>query len=182
MVSIDKSADGRANAYHVQCPLMGHCRPYAACLRLVEQRQAGKGSLLYSSCMTAIDNRVCVAVSMREEEKLKGEAIYFIEREGIGSTPPAKHSRAETKAAPASMPRVESKPIDKPARKNKSALIDRISTEDYASAINAAVKSELETKMVESVPTEPTRTKTPAISAKPGESLLAMARRLKGVV
>lgn len=76
----EASADGRRNAYHVSCEVMGHNRPYAACLRLCNSPKNSVFVLLYSECTHAIERGNCPAERMRLEEKEKGEAIYFVER------------------------------------------------------------------------------------------------------
>jgi hypothetical protein len=74
------SADGKRNAYYTQCKAIESTKPYAMCQYIIDHKDDGSMATIYSDCLTAIRRGNCAAVGMREEEKLKGQAIYFIER------------------------------------------------------------------------------------------------------
>ncbi|WP_374335574.1 hypothetical protein [Methyloversatilis sp.] len=74
------SRDGKRNAMHIRCDVVGHARPYAVCAHLCEKRKQGELDAIYSECSTAIKRGSCPALAMIAEEKEKGIAIYFKER------------------------------------------------------------------------------------------------------
>jgi hypothetical protein len=74
------SADGKRNAFYTQCVELQTRRPYAACQHILDHRDDEGIESIYGDCLTAIRRGRCSASDMRDEEKLKGQAIYFTER------------------------------------------------------------------------------------------------------
>src|ERR1700738_3820153 len=74
------SADSKRNAFYTQCAVIGESNPYAMCLFLIERKNDASLQTLYRECTGAIKCGKCPAIAMSEEEKLKGQAIYFVER------------------------------------------------------------------------------------------------------
>lgn len=69
------------NAYYLQgCDTVGRSPAYASCLFKLDELKAGRRHEIYRDCHAAIEARQCKAVGMREEEQLKGQAIYFLPR------------------------------------------------------------------------------------------------------
>ena len=167
-LGIDASADGKRNAYHIRCNVVGHCRPYAACLNLCASRKEGRLDVMYAECSAAIGKKECPALAMRKEEVKAGKAIYFEERK-LSVIESFVHKARKWVVGVTSKPEPsESKP------RRKSVVIDSGS---YADAINIATsEKELKpvTKAVATAPAIP----SVKIEAKPGESLIEMARRL----
>ncbi len=150
------SADAKRNAYYVSCKCVGHSRPYAACLHLIDLRKTGRLEVLYADCSGHIGQKRCPALSMRKEELANNKAIYFVERIKSDMT---FVNRA--KAALATTVNAVREVVASP-----KALPQPVVT-DYAAAINAALKEKSESAS------------TPVVSKpNPGESLLEAARRL----
>jgi hypothetical protein len=74
------SADSKRNAFYTQCNVIGESKPYAMCLYLIERKNDSSLQTLYRECTGAIKCGKCPAIAMKDEEQLKGQAIYFIER------------------------------------------------------------------------------------------------------
>lgn len=72
------SADGKRNAFYHQCEVKGQPRAYVACIARLEGRMEDD-----LDCVSAIQRGRCPAKAMREEELLKGKAIYFVERRRV---------------------------------------------------------------------------------------------------
>lgn len=161
-VPIEASADGKLNAYTSYCPVVGHQRNYAVCLHLCAERKQGRLDVRYSDCSAAIGQRRCPALSMRKEEIAVGHAIYFTERfkfsEGLVE-------RAKEYVTKAVLPPTRAK--SEPAQ-SKMSVLNKIDDSGYAKAINSVIERESKSSEV------------PKVEAKPGESLLDMARRLMG--
>ena len=153
----EASRDGKRNAFHVSCQVVGHNRPYAACLRLIDERKDGRLQVVYADCSAAIGKKQCPALQMRREEVEAHKAIYFIERARmLAGEVTEKVRQFFTK------PAAEPEP-SKSTPSRKSSVIDRIDTGSYADAINAVASAT-----------------TPPVKAEPiaGESPLALAKRL----
>jgi len=74
------SADSKRNAFYTQCAVIGESKPYAMCLYLIERKNDSSLQTLYRECTGAIKCGKCPAIAMKDEEQLKGQAIYFVER------------------------------------------------------------------------------------------------------
>ncbi len=149
------SRDGKRNAFHIRCDVVGHSRAYAACADLCEKRKHGELGEGYTECSNAIQRKTCPALSMMKEEQEKGQAIYFIER--------VKSIIADVKKGlgqfVSNTQGVQSKSVDK-----SSVSKDQFDTGNYADAFNAAQQSQK--PVIEKIET------------KPGESLFELAKRI----
>lgn len=151
------SACGKKNAFHHRCAKVGHSRAYAACLWIIDRAAARELNSNYSTCSAAIGDRGCPALSMRQEEELKGQAIYFT---------PSHVNATATPAAPrpAPQPPTAARPALSP-KKAAGAGLAVVGT--IADAINNYVTERA---------TAPATAITQA--PRPGESPLEFARRL----
>lgn len=152
----DVSADGKRNAFHHHCEVVGHYRSFAVCSHLCGMRKLGRLAESYADCSVAISKKRCPALSMITEEKAAGKAIYFIER--IRDMTETIVTRTREFMRPSKAPHVKSFPsteVRKLVGPRKSSVIDTIDTGGYADAINAM-----------------------KFATKPGESPLALARRM----
>lgn len=75
------SGDGKRNAFHHQCSVIGNQQAYASCVDKLARRKHGALPPIFSLCSAAIGKKECQAIAMRKEELAKGQAIYFIERQ-----------------------------------------------------------------------------------------------------
>ena len=173
---------GGINAYAIPCEIMSFRPGYCVCVNKLDAYKRGRRDFL-PECVTAIGNGTCDAIAMRNEEIKAGKAIYFVHREKLlafqnkteyqGS---GRYSALESlkKKLFGSMTTAVSEPaqsslsVKSPVSKSavsKSAM-PAIDTGGYADAINSA--------LTEKTPLQP----EVKVEAKPGESLLEMARRL----
>ena len=159
----ETSANGKRNAYHNPCEVVGHYRPYAARLNLCSGTKAEHLNEIYGECLSHIKKQRCPALAMKQEEKLAGRAIYFVERMRFEDQP-VHLGVFETVSTPS-----KKRPV-KSLSTGKSSVIDKIDTGTYADAINAEI-GKVATPAAPVVPTI-------KIEAIPGESPLEMARRL----
>lgn len=161
--TIESSANGKRNAFHHHCDVVGHFRPYATCLHLCKERKEGRLNPIYADCSAAIGKKRCPALSMRAEEKEIGRAIYFVERmRNLGESFISMAKELVMGSTPSSTSTVKSTPS------TKSSVIDKIDTGTYADAINAAMKKDEAAAPVTEI----------KIEAKKGESPLELAKRL----
>jgi hypothetical protein len=161
----ETSADGRRNAYFVDCRAIGGRSPYAACLDKIERhKREGELQAIYKDCCTALDGKVCPATAMREQEIEQHKAIYFLERprfKGLG----ALVDKAKQFFKPST--------VEQLAQEEKPAPVVTGIGHDYmAAALNAAVRDEAAKKQ----PAQPDT--TASVQVKTGESMLEAARRL----
>lgn len=150
------SADGTRNSFNHCCDLVGHYRPYAACLNLTVQEKGGRLEDLYDDCLRSIRKGFCTALAMKAEEAAAGQAIYFTERtrySGLAASANQFVSRAAREA------------LSKSHLLHKSSVIDSIDTTDYS----AVIKTEA------ALPAMPV---IAPVEMKTGESPLEMARRM----
>lgn len=72
---------GGDNAFYLSgCDIVQRSPAYASCLFKMAELKAGRRPEIYRDCHEAIEARRCKAVEMRQEEELKGQAIYFFPR------------------------------------------------------------------------------------------------------
>jgi hypothetical protein len=74
------SADGKRNAFYADCRTLQVKKPYAMCQYIIDHTGDASLQTIYSDCLSEIRHGRCTAMGMREEERLKGQAIYFVER------------------------------------------------------------------------------------------------------
>lgn len=188
---ISHSADGKLNAYSHRCDVVSQMMNYAACLwRINVLSDASiKTPADWASCGEAKRFCRCPAANMREEETLKGHAIYFRPREEVRKTwmptatwTPSKPSASKYEAVSITKP-APARPAPAPA-KPKSMFDAMGEGSDYASAINAAASDPTPApapKPAAAVqgPAKPAgESLLKAMPMQPGESPLAYARRL----
>ncbi|AVE44288.1 TPA: hypothetical protein OXK24_001825 [Acinetobacter baumannii] len=78
---VEASAQGDNAFYLEYCGASGYRPAYASCLNRIREIEAGKLlPSVESGCSAAICNKVCQALTMRQEEKRNGAAIYYINR------------------------------------------------------------------------------------------------------
>ncbi|EMB2321538.1 hypothetical protein ACN1NW_000503 [Acinetobacter baumannii] len=78
---IEASAQGNNAFYLEHCDASGYRPAYASCLNRIREIEEGKAlPSVESGCSVAICNNVCQALTMRQNEKREGAAIYYINR------------------------------------------------------------------------------------------------------
>ncbi|MDP9155277.1 MAG: hypothetical protein M3O74_13615 [Pseudomonadota bacterium] len=199
------SADGARNAFYTQCKELQTRRPYAACQHILNNRSEESVERIYGDCLTAISRGRCCASDMRDEENLKGQAIYFTERvkgaavvaqQEAWVAPKRGYQRNKyTEGAPAiPAPKAGLRPMSATAatapKKPAAPVFDG---NIYAAALTAAVKKEKNATNAQPLraPVSPGAT-APApqhpvnttgaptnVSIRAGESPLELARRLR---
>ncbi len=180
---ISASADGKRNRYSRRCDVLGQVMNYAACLwrQGVLSKPDIRTPADWAPCGEAARCGRCNAVQMRQEEELKGHAIYFIDREAKQTLsaeararimPSYDKSSREAPRRPAvSAPTV---PAARPTSVSASAVLD-MAGDTYAEAINAMVAAPATPPAAAPRGAAP----LPKIDMLPGESPLAYARRLR---
>lgn len=149
---VSASESGK-NAYYVPtCDVVEHAPAYASCLDKMKQIRNKTGK--FPACATAARQGRCKAAALRQEEELKGEALYFVPRVALVRT---EHDGT----TPVWSTRM---PPPKPKRRDLPANVGG----DYADAINEAMKS---------LPVAP-RPAMPAPLMVAGETPMQFARRL----
>jgi len=202
------SADGKRNAYYTQCKAIESTKPYAMCQYIIDHQNDGSMATIYSDCLNAIRRGNCAAVGMREEELLKGQAIYFVERvkgaavvaqQDAWVPPVRKASRSgyvRDKYA-AGRP-IEDAPriaIPRPAAPAPAKPAYEFDGNIYAAALNVAMKKDASATNRQPDPSPaaavaaPTPTPVskpvaasapaPTVTIRAGESPLELARRLR---
>ena len=168
---------GGINAYAIPCGIMSFRPGYCVCVNKLDAYQRGRRDFL-PECVTAIGNGTCDAIALRKEEVAAGKAIYFVHREklkafqekrdyGMSGRQSALESLKKklfgSMTTATSEPAKSSLSVKSPVSKPTIPAID---TGGYAEAINSAI--------TEKKPHQPEI----KVEAKPGESLLEMAKRL----
>lgn len=127
---------GGENAHYLNgCDIVEHSPSYSSCLWKISEIQAGRINELHKCCAPAINDGRCKAVGMKQEEELKGQALYYFPRQFL-------MNRVITNLTPASeMPsvsRMKSKFVDVVHKaKPKDIHVDG---GGFADAINAAIQ------------------------------------------
>ena len=155
------SADGKRNAYYVDCNAICEKRPYAVCLHLIERRKAGPLHDIYRDCSAHIGQKRCPAIAMRRQEVEKGVAIFFVERNKSLVTTVVEGAKAFVGKVVESV-----KPAPTPKKVSRAAPF--IAATDYAAAINKAIEEHQNRPPVSAIGT----------SINPGETPLQAARRI----
>lgn len=158
------SADARRNAYYYPCDIVGQRRSFAVCIAKVEKRVCND-----EVCSGAIKRKQCPAIAMREEEVLKGKAIYFTQRNIVEAfiNKLKTFVSGSTEEAPA-------------PKKRESGMLGEISSvPDYSDALTSIAKRE-------SVASKTTPVSFTKFGVRSGETPLEAARRkaaqMKGIV
>lgn len=159
-----------SNAHHIHaCRIIGQSQPYAACLKRINDCEAGLIQEAYTECRRAIGGPACDAWKMRGEEVKAGRALYYLNRSKvrdfytslIATDGPSDPVSVDTGSKP-----VEVTPT--PVKKAETPLGG-----SYADAINATMNS------LSSPEVDPQTSSTPA--QNPGETPLEYVRRLKAM-
>ena len=182
---IEASADGKRNAFSSHCAVVTQMMSYPACLWRQNVLAAPdiRTPADWSPCADARRTGRCNALSMRQEEELKGHAIYFVERGLVRRTLDAAREWgtstldkfvSKTVAAPA-------KPAPAPAPRKADSMLDVMGETSYADAINLAATPAPTPTTAAPAPVAPKPASVPpmTLAMQPGESPLAYARRLK---
>lgn len=201
ILPITASVDGTKNMFYMRCSVIGQMMNYAACLwrQGVLTNPKTRVPADWNPCGEAAKCGRCPAVDMRREEELQGKAIYFRGRSteltvkqqavkfherdyGPVSSITSVHSSEATL-----LPRPTYKPVPQPVvavKRSSGSMLDVMgAATDYAAAINSAVEAKAhvtESAPAKVTPPEPPKPviKVAVGAALPGESPLAMARRL----
>lgn len=178
------------NAYYIKgCDIVQHSPSYAACLWKITENEVGRTYPGKEHCVDAINAKRCRAVEMRQEELLKGVAIYFFPRQFI-------QNKVITNLTPLSeIPVVSPKwgrtvSVERTPPKTKQTALDKEFDGDengFAAAINAEMQNLTNAEIQKPAPvvSAPTVVK-PALPEPPkgrlamlaGETPLQYARRV----
>ena len=161
-IPMSASADGKTNAYVLQCPAAGQAMNYAACLHRLDALKADEHPRDWAGCRSAQLACQCPAQAMREEEELQGRSLYFRAREAVQ----AAVATARKWFMPGDAPMPKAMP-----RRAGSRLDALAHGGTYADALTAAAGDA-------ATPATP-RPVIPIAVAMPGETPLQIARRLK---
>jgi hypothetical protein len=176
------SADSKRNAFYTTCPELQQRRPYPMCQHIIDNRGDANVQELYGDCMTAIRRGKCVAVGMREEEALKGVAIYFIERAKVTGDGVDQATRSQWNT-PAKVPYVRDKYAKGAPPAAHTVKAPEFDGNIYAAALSKAQslsRSSATNSQILDTP-KTTGALAPAVThvSKAGESPLDLARRLR---
>lgn len=193
------------NAFYVQCVVIGQSAPYAACLKKCNDRKLGRLDAQFAECSSAIGQRACPAIHMRQEELDKGQAIHFISRPkllahnayrdrmyaeaaaikaatGVSKRKPGEEFNADAEIPAFKISGVRGyslKPADAPQTRAPASYRPTVpGTGSLADAINMAMVEAKEAP----VATKPVVPVIERPAMLPGESLLAYARRVQALV
>lgn len=163
---ISASADGKRNAYVVNCSAVQQSLNYAACLNRIATLDKGDGPSDWSGCERACNSGRCAAKHMRQEEILAGKSIYFTARNAVAGAIAGARQWISAWNKPVTPPA--------PRRKGASHMLDVMGDlGSMADAINAPASPRAAAPV-----TAPTRMLAPIV-ARTGESPLQMAIRMK---
>lgn len=169
---------GGDNAYYLpRCELVERSPSYASCLWKINENVAGRSADYpsHADCIGPIESRRCPALGMRQEEELKGEAMYYFPRQFINqivitSLTPADQIPKRTEFKNRLPDPIHRGP--KPVPASVAPRIKRIEpvepVTDYAAAINAAMTS---------LATAPVAPAAARLAMLPGETPMQYARR-----
>lgn len=186
------------NAHYLNyCEPGGHRPGYAVCLNKIKAVEEHRLSGQLGGCEAAITNRTCAAFHLRDQERLEGRALYYVNRSKLNEQiaelnkqPIGAAFLDELKeAGNASRAKAAAKRPE-PVKSAPAPIVASM-TGGYAAAINAAMAETIEEKPVEKPVApkpepailaqigEPLKSTGSALSLKPlpGESLLEFAKR-----
>lgn len=194
VMPVSAAADGKLNSYCMRCEAQGQSMQYAAC----QWRQGvlSKADIRtpadWAPCHEAARSGTCVAVHMRREEDTAGQAIFF--RKSLRENDPVVEMQprkwVDTWAAGTKgVPRATTAPVT-PVPRHADAVDAMADVGGYSEAITAMVATGAHVGAAPEpvavgthvgAPPEPVtlpHIAAPAPTALPGESPLAMARRI----
>ena len=199
LVPLNFSTDGTKNSFCMRCDAQGQTMSYAACLwrQGVISKPDIRTPADWAPCGDAARQGRCVAVAMRAEEEAAERSIYF--RKRVNEAHPmveAKRSWVNTwdkvRTVATSAVTTIARAVT-PAPKAPADILDSIGSTSYADALTRAVAEDraadtaklpaTTTPAASAAPTPaasaaPTPAASAPITALPGESPLAMARRI----
>ncbi len=167
------------------------CRPldrfanYGVCLHTLNAHEAGRLSEeLFGECMACINSGNCHAVTMRQEERDAGQALYFVER--VERVPVARPRRdvalssvrVDTSSESYQRGRQGHSPKPKaPSPAPDKLTLQQVEQQTSLSSLVEEIAQETKPKPAKSTTPAKAPSPTPAIKPEPGESPLAFARR-----
>lgn len=158
------TSESGKNSHILTCGIMGERRYYAACLKLINEKNPSRSlRSIYSDCFEAINNRTCPAMKMQKEEASAGLALYFQERKTEFSTVPVPTLKVGKRSQ---------KPVEKPQVKKENNGLG-FSAPSYADVLNSVIEKEQQEKKPEVKPAPVEK-----VAMKPNESLLDLAKRM----
>jgi|GEM_PF-2657083 len=192
---------GGDNAYYLKgCETVQRSPAYASCLFKITEFEAGRSHDIYRDCHEAIRMRKCLALGMREEEQLKGVALYFFPRIPpqvltLPLTTTGEFGVRVSNLTPPNLLPKDPKPagrfhagVNKSPVKDKATALDRelaAADQGYAGAINAALEDlaapaspDIKVRMQEVIKVTAASIQPAKPAMQPGESPLAYARRI----
>lgn len=191
LVPLNFSTDGTKNSFCMRCDAQGQTMSYAACLwrQGVISKPDIRTPADWAPCGDAARQGRCVAVAMRAEEEAAERSIYF--RKRVNEAHPmveAKRSWVNTwdkvRTAATSAVTTIARAVT-PAPKAPEDILDSIGSTSYADALTRAVAEDRAAdtaKPLAAAAAPVAATPAPSVSAPitalPGESPLATARRI----
>lgn len=170
---------GGINSYNFGCKPLGFSPGYCVCLnKIMAYERDGNKLTTYPECEKAIRNKDCPALAMRQEERVAGKALYFIDR-NILREEMDKHFRETMPALRPAKATPAPKSVPTPAPKVTSDKREMAMPEGdgYAAAINAAIAQ----SATEQPKTEEPKATAPSASEQPKRlSIVEMARLQMG--
>jgi hypothetical protein len=172
---------GGDNAYYLKtCATLERPAAYAACLSRLSEIDAGSSNERTAECAKSLREGRCVAAGMREQEQLAGAALFYFPRNPSKPFLPAKiagdfgieiTNLTDPALIPAShRPARPARPAPAaPAPAEPKSILDSIDSGGYADALNAPAAPQ---------PKKAITKDDLAKLAKPGESLIDVAKRL----
>ena len=198
LVPLNFFTDGTKNSFCMRCDAQGQTMSYAACLwrQGVISKPDIRTPADWAPCGDAARQGRCVAVAMRAEEEAAERSIYF--RKRVNEVHPMVESKRswvntwdKVRTVATSAVTTIARAVT-PAPKPPADILDSIGSTSYADALTRAVAEDraADTAKPPATPAAPAAhhpaaptpaAATPAsapITALPGESPLAMARRI----
>ena len=164
---------GGINSYNFGCKPMGFSPGYCVCLHKIAAYERDGELKAYPDCDRAIRNKDCPALGMRQEERVAGKALYFIDR-ALLREEMDKHFKDQVPAFKVTAKRTTSTPAP---IKTTAPAIEPSGGSDYAAAINAAIAEAATAQPEPETPKE----SAPSPSAEiKRPSLMEMARAKMG--
>jgi hypothetical protein len=128
------------NSYSFGCKTVGFSPGYCVCLNKISAYERDGKLTTYPECEKAIRNKDCPALAMRQEERVAGKALYFLDRNILREEMDKHFKDAIPALRPSAKPATTLKSAPKPAPTPASQPTPLASAQDgYAAAINAAI-------------------------------------------
>lgn len=173
---VSASASGRFNAFSVRCQALGFTNLYAGCLARLGALDAPgvKVPADWNDCRSTRSAGRCEAARMREEELLKGKAIYFQPRSVPGEAPKTAWVSTPTRHTAAA-------PSPKAAKVGSISSMGSAGVISYGDLVNAMVREELKSASApaRSPAAPPATPSATPIQVRADESPLEAIRRMQ---